>query len=288
MKSFLLYFIFLSFLSFSYSQEYINDEDYEYVFENFSFKNNNPFIDLSIGNTQNNIDKSIINSNILKSGSFDAKFGFIRLKKLFKELYVMKGTNKYLGIQANNNSLNLSKEDLDGIKYDSWRISIGSDGFYGYKINENINLLLCNDGNLGLMWLDFNKLSLDSIENNYLNYLSDGPRWSKEVANNIKIYFFDNVGINIGFSRTVVYTRLMFWYFLGSEILYGLGNNAVDWFVKEISKSSPYSAPIIYFALNTAYNYAMYELRKSRMNWPFDTSKPLIYDNFKIGLTFKF
>ncbi len=62
----------------------------------------------------------------------------------------------------------------------------------------------------------------------------------------------------------------------------------LDEFIDEIGKSSPYSVPVVNFFLKNGLSYAIYELRKDRMNWPFDSAPPLRNDSFKFGLTFVF
>jgi hypothetical protein len=51
---------------------------------------------------------------------------------------------------------------------------------------------------------------------------------------------------------------------------------------------SPYAGPIVHFVLKNALSYGFYELRKKHMNWPVQTVAPLMYENYKVGLTFAF
>jgi hypothetical protein len=62
----------------------------------------------------------------------------------------------------------------------------------------------------------------------------------------------------------------------------------LDSFVKEIVRSSPYSGPIVNFILKNGFAYAMYELRKEKMHWPFNSAEPLMYNSYKAGMTFTF
>jgi hypothetical protein len=62
----------------------------------------------------------------------------------------------------------------------------------------------------------------------------------------------------------------------------------LDKFIDEIFESSPSAAPVVNFMLKSALTYGMYELRKDKMNWPFNSDSPLTYDQFKFGLTFIF
>ena len=62
----------------------------------------------------------------------------------------------------------------------------------------------------------------------------------------------------------------------------------LDQFIDEIGESSPYAVPVVNFFLKNGLSYAVYELRKDKMNWPFDSAPPLCIDSFKFGLTFVF
>ena len=62
----------------------------------------------------------------------------------------------------------------------------------------------------------------------------------------------------------------------------------IDHFSKEVLKASPIAGPIVNFLLKNALSYGSFELRKKYMNWPFETVSPLMFENFKIGLSFVF
>jgi len=66
------------------------------------------------------------------------------------------------------------------------------------------------------------------------------------------------------------------------------GYSLTDRFVKAVLRSSPYAAPIVDFFLKNAVSFAMYELRKEKMNWPFKSVAPLTFDTWKLGVTFRF
>jgi len=40
--------------------------------------------------------------------------------------------------------------------------------------------------------------------------------------------------------------------------------------------------------LKTGAYYALYELRKSNMNWPYETAPPLTINSWKAGISFEF
>jgi hypothetical protein len=42
------------------------------------------------------------------------------------------------------------------------------------------------------------------------------------------------------------------------------------------------------FVLKTGFSYGFYELRKTKMNWPFNSVSPLMYESWKVGMSFEF
>ena len=80
----------------------------------------------------------------------------------------------------------------------------------------------------------------------------------------------------------------MFWKQTGSFFIEGMGVVAIDYFVEEISNSSPVAGPIVNFILKNGFSYAYYQLKRNKMNWPFESETPLTYEAVKIGLKFTF
>ncbi len=262
------------------------DDDYWKDMLIFGIKK--PTIDISIGLSNPSIDKSVIPDNMSKLGYLSGVFGFSNSYKSSNSDIIFREKGTYLLIEHNNIDLPLSNAKNGDISSNAWRIGVGSQSANIYDLGGNVRLSFNNLSNIGWVWINFRDSASTEESRNHQIYLSDGVRFSNQVGNEIKLFLTDNLGFNLVYNRTEIFTRHLFWYWAGSEIIYQIGSNTIDWFVSSIEKSTPSASPIIYFVLHSVYNYGMYELRKSNMNWPFDTSSPLIYDNFKFGLSFRF
>ncbi len=263
----------------------MTDEDY---IQMFSFSLAKPYIDLNIGLNKINIDSKIYSNNFNEIGALNGKFGFSRKKSIFDSNSIYKGSNNYLYIDYLNKDLPLSKTNALNNNAKIFQIGFGDDDSYSYRIADVVDLEFTNNSAYGWTWMSFDNIDTDTNNIKYLNYISDGMRFSNSVGNDIKVSLNDSYGISAGFSRTIVYQRHLFWYWAGSEIINGAGSGMIDWFVRSIARRSSGAAPIVYFVLHSAYNYGMYELRKEKMNWPIETSPGYIYDNFKVGISVKF
>ena len=121
-----------------------------------------------------------------------------------------------------------------------------------------------------------------------LDRFEDGVRFGTSSEGGLKIVATSLVTLEVGYERTVVFERHLFWKWAGSGIIEAASQGLLDVFIKEIMKSSPAAGPVVYFVLKSALGYGIYELRQDKMNWPFKSSAPLSFDSFKFGLTFTF
>jgi len=61
-----------------------------------------------------------------------------------------------------------------------------------------------------------------------------------------------------------------------------------DYFVEEVMSSTPAAGPIVNFFLKNGLSFAFYQLKRTKMNWPFASAAPLTYEAFKVGVKFTF
>jgi hypothetical protein len=96
------------------------------------------------------------------------------------------------------------------------------------------------------------------------------------------------LNLQASYDRTIVFPRHMVWIHMGSAIIEAAGQSMIDGFVHAIYKSSPFAAPIVSFILKNGLSYGLYELRREKMNWPFESAEPLLFDTYKVGVKFIF
>jgi hypothetical protein len=73
----------------------------------------------------------------------------------------------------------------------------------------------------------------------------------------------------------------LFWKWAANGIIELSANGILDVFIKEVFKSSPVAAPIVFFVLKSAIGYDLYELRQEKMNY---STPPIALDNVKFGV----
>lgn len=165
---------------------------------------------------------------------------------------------------------------------------------YGYDLGENASLILYTGGGVNWSRIISKVPEFKDTNTNFykdqaiLNTIGDDLRFGQEFETGIKVKLFKPLALNASFERSVIFPRHLVFDWLVSNIIEGIGNKMLDSFSKSVMKSSAAAGPIVNFVLKTVYEYGFYELRKSKMNWPFNSVSPLLVDSYKVGLSFEF
>jgi len=91
-----------------------------------------------------------------------------------------------------------------------------------------------------------------------------------------------------GYEISSVFPRHLFWKHLGSFVIEQVGVGLLEQFIDEVMYSSPAAGPVVNFLLKNGFLFAFSQLKKEKMNWPFDSTSPLTHENFKFGVQFTF
>lgn len=270
----------------------VRSENYWKVYNQFLSENyminEKPFIELDMGFSNPFYHENVFKEKFAKIGMLDLKLGFEHLKTLSGHGLVQKSKSNYFFLQNYNNNLPFSEQKYDELNLEAWRAGLSFRKAYIYDLGSGTKLQLYNTDGFGWTLLRFPVNAKTTLDQASIDLFGKDLRFGNQTEGGLKFSITDNIGINAGFERALVYPRFMFWYWAGGEIVYYSGEECINMFVKSIEKSSPEFAPIVYFLLQNAWSYGYYELRKDRMNWPFETVPPFMFETFKLGLSFRF
>ncbi len=220
---------------------------------------------------------------------FDASLGYINEQIPFAQNNVFKYGHQYLFLSNQTNvDISLNFNALRGIGSDVWRVGLGSRQGYGYRSGQFS--LTPYHGNAAV-WTNIhytNFASVSESEQSILSDLNNAVRFGSITESGVRLGFVEPIALDVSFQRTIVMRRFVFWQWLGSYGLEALSQSLLDGFIREIYKSSPAFAPIMNFALKNSLAYGIYQLRREKMNTPFESEAPIHFDMFRIGLTFSF
>jgi hypothetical protein len=257
------------------------------------FYKSRPTIDITYG--ASNISLKNSGFTFSDAGLFEAKLGYTYLSKSVYSKNISRFKSNYLFGSMIKSDL-APEKNSGNIK--TFRFGFGNSNGYGYMLGKKSSLVLYNLNSFtwtrfddGLFWIELFGIGENAAHVEYMQKIGafdESIRFGTSTEAGIIIPIAGFVNLQAQYERTVVFPRHLFWKHLGSAIIEGIGQTAIDGFVQAIMKSSPMAGPIINFVLKNAFAYGIYELRREKMNWPFNSAEPLMFESFKAGFTFTF
>lgn len=243
-----------------------------------------PTISLCYGLSKNklkNLDRSFADPGLAEIRlGFSSKEPEYDPENIFKYDFVYFSVTNIatdLGGESNHND----------IQTDLWRLGLGREDGYGYALGKS-SITLYNSSGIGWSELKVEDDELFPSDSALVSLWDDSFRFGIRREAGLKIQFIPLVSLDAGYERAIVFSRFVFWEALFSMALEDGAQFLLDKFIDQIGDSSPYAVPVVSFFLKNGLSYGIYELRKDKMNWPFDSAPPLCSDSFKFGLTFVF
>lgn len=258
--------------------------DKEYI------RNGSPTIELSYGQT--NMSLKNFNYNFIAQGLMEFKLGYSYKKDLKDAGNLVKYTSNFLYGSYISYKLNAGREEEYGYGWEpTLRFGFGSSRGYGYKLGKSASILFYNFN--AATWTKFDFQMVTNWQPEQLRIIEtlsrfDALRFSSATEGGIIIPIDGVVNLQAMYDRTIVFPAHLVWKHLGSFLIETSAHVLIDRFVLAIMKSTPSAVPVVNFLLKNGLSYGIYELRKSKMNWPFNSDEPLMFDSFKLGLTFNF
>lgn len=267
--------------------EWNDGEDWS---ENFEFKDSKPAISLQFGFAE--IDQRDLQKKFVDPNLIEFKIGYIKERKAWGTEYIIKHNYKYLYLA--NESNKLSGKDPIGteIESDMWRFGFGRSNGYGYKFGESGAVIPYFTHSLNWSRIDFKYPNILTFapdpDIDVLNLYDESFRFGTSSEGGVRVKVIDNLMLDAGYERLIVFQRHLFWKWAGSAVIEAVAQGLLDGFINKVFESSPAAGPVVNFLLKNALAYGIYELRQEKMNWPFNSEAPISYDQFKFGMTFVF
>jgi hypothetical protein len=167
------------------------------------------------------------------------------------------------------------------------RVSLSSTDGYGYDFGR-VGIVPYYTGALCLSKMELEDEPASEAAKARMDRFGDSFRFGTKFEGGVRMMVGKHVELGAGYERSLIFPRWLFWKWAGSEILESAVLGFVDEFVDEIRGRTPAAAPIVSFVLKNGVSYAVYELRKEDMNYPFSTEDPILSDSFTFSLAFVF
>ncbi len=233
-------------------------------------------------------------------GLAEIRIGQSNTRPVKRDSSVLKSEFTFLLVGALSTELQ-GKSTGNEINSELWKFGPGWIDGYGYRLGTTGEFILWHES--GFEWSRLNirdhmtgggppdlaRRNIITPADSVLLAPFDGTfRFGTMTGGGITIQPVSMIAITAGYERQIIFPAHLFWKWLGSEIIEVAGQGAIDHFVSRVLRSTPAAAPIVSFVLKNGFSYAFYELRRDKMNYPFDTDPPLRNDAVTFGLTFSF
>jgi hypothetical protein len=244
-----------------------------------------PAIELNYGVSKMNLKN--INDKFASPGMLELKLGSIIDKSYNGSDIVTKYKFNFIHIGNFSTDLSGNQKSSDLIT-NSWRFGIGWASGFGYDLGNGFEIIPYHQNSL-----DWTIVNMQSTPSNPADIITTDLfnktlRFGNSFQGGIQLKFINNIGIDVAYERSIIYSRHLVWKWGGSELIEATGQWLIDKFVEDILDSTPNAVPIVNFLLKNALSYGIYELRQEKMNWPFETAAPLVINQFKLGINFMF
>jgi len=130
--------------------------------------------------------------------------------------------------------------------------------------------------------------SLSASDIDILNRYEGAFRFGVSTEGGLAVGLAELLSLRVGYEASVVYPRHVFWPWLGSMAIGGIGVGAVSRFGREIVEASPVLGPIVYALLRSGIAYGYYLLVRDEQYWPFRSETPMTATALKMGLRLTF
>lgn len=277
-----------------WSDDNDNDKDHDFDFDEFTdfdFQGR-PTLETYYGTAETK--HKPVSSPFSKIGSVELRLGYTSLSEY--EKYISKYRSRFVFGSNLSPDINSQSKSASSLTPEMWRFGAGYLEGYGYSFGHSAIVPYTSNS---FVWtkLDAKDITtaaapgmtiISKADSSALSLFNNSFRFGTASEGGLRIQIIPLFTLNAGYERTVVFPRHLFWKHLGSMAIEMIAIGAVDSFTREVLETSPAAAPIINFLLKNGLSYAIYELRKDKMNWPFKSAAPLTMDTWKLGLSFTF
>jgi hypothetical protein len=258
------------------------------IFYNYWSIGKKPSIELSYGTSD--IKSPSLITSFSKAGMMELKMGVTNQWRNYLNRNVVNHSFRYILLSTASSDLNYDKNNQVGLKSDMWRFGVGKRSGTGFNF-QSFSILPYNSNSYIWSRVNINEATLATLPQSDISVLSDFNKdfrfgTSNEIGINVKATKL--IGLDFKYERSLIFPRHLFAKHMISLLVEEGGYLVIDGFVHNVMRRTPVGGAIVGFVLKGGYSYAMSQLRTGSMNWPFDTTAPLDYDSFKLGMSFNF
>jgi len=244
-----------------------------------------PMIDLTYGVGQ--VNQRLFQGTLADVSMFDVKLGYFRARPDTGS-NIVHLDDKFLSFSYS--ASDLSGRSISSTEVGSTLVRFGTGARTGYAYDFT-NSFLYPYQQTSYLWTKLTTKrpsGLSVADTEILNRYEGTFRFGASTEGGIALGIGDLVSLRLGYEAAVIYPRYVFWPWLGSYALAGIGMGAISHFGKVIVDASPTLGPFIYALLRSALAYGYYLTVRDDQYWPFRSETPMTTTTVKFGVSFTF
>jgi hypothetical protein len=225
-------------------------------------------------------------------GAVDLQLGYTNVKWFREREDLVEVGANWISFASYSTDITNEEVGTADLESQAWRFGFGRSEGTGYSLGSRGGMVLpYHSWSMGWSVTEIDEADTETLSNknkSLIKPFDDDTRFGTSWEGGLRIAPVGSLAFEAGYEQAIVLPRTKFWYWAMSTLLEEFAMGAIDEFVSSIADSSPRSAPVVSFLLKSGLEYGLYELRQEKMNWPFDTAPPLMYDTFKFGICVTF
>jgi hypothetical protein len=225
--------------------------------------------------------------NFAKAYRAEIIYGFQRIEKIKQEPSLIRHSSEFVALANISSHLKPKSIAIDGNTTDSWRITFGLSNGYGYSL-DNADLMLNHTGAFTINRIDVEYPATNNINQQILNRFDEKYKFGSYFHSGVSYRISGILFITGGYEHSIVFPDTHFGKWLAGWLIENISQRWIDIVEPYMFDIHKLDFPWIIFTIKTIISFVHYELRRYEMFWPLNSSVPLNYDSFRIGMTLVF
>jgi hypothetical protein len=223
-------------------------------------------------------------ADLPEMGVVQARIGYRQVRP-FNSINVQLDDRFIVGTYSTS-SLIPGEDTADSLSAEVIRFGTGHRSGYGWNL---LNLTPYHQYTISMLKMNNSFPStLSSADSAILARVGGAFRLGMTTEAGVSAELFSTFGVAASYEASVLYTRVVFWEWLGSYFVAATAIGAISAFAEDIVSVSPVLGPILYFALRNGVALAYFYAVSDNMNWPFDSETPMMMHSIRLNFSLRF
>jgi len=280
-------------IAFSQNLKCIEETNYKFLLERMfvipKWIENQPTISINYGYCIPSIPIKNFLTKFSVSYPIELSYGFTRYEYsedlgLENILYYASGFAHIANISSHLKPKSVNKD----ITTDNWTFGFAYKNGYGHIFSDSSFLTFYHTGSLNWSHIDIELAAANEKEQIEFDKFDEEMKFGTSFESGIMYNLTDIINLNISYFHSLTFQNVALGKWLGSSFIELIFQRTLDFWSYEIIKYNNNYGPLLNFISKSACSVLIYELRRNKQFFPFNSNYALSYDGIKFGFVFTF